>query len=240
MENNTKVKKPLYKRWWFILIVAIIILGAIGNILNENSNTTNNPNVSNNESSNKKNNDETKKDENKDVYVNTAEAAELFTGEFIVGQDVKAGRYDITCEDGSGNFFVYDGGLPVVNEILTSSLEKSFNLGVTKIQYDFKDGQKIVISGINKAILTPTVVSLSTTLCSGMHIVGRDVPAGDYIATAPNGSGNLFVYNSLGLPRVNEILGKDSMGLAVEKVKLTLKDGEKVVISGLDLVELTK
>ena len=190
-------------------------------------------NFTDNELSNKKSDKEKKKN-----YINTAETVELFTGEFIVGKDVKAGRYDIRCEDSSGNFFVYEGDSPVVNEILTSSIEEKFSLDVTKIQYDLKDGQKIIISDLDSVFLSPTVVELSTKLSTGIHIVGRDVPAGDYIATAPNCSGNFFVYNSSGQLKVNEILGKDDMGQGVEKIKLTLKDCEKIIISGIELVEL--
>ena len=162
----------------------------------------------------------------------------MFTGEFIVGTDVKAGRYDITCTSGSGNFFVYDGGMPIVNEILASSSDEAMGLGVTKIQYDLEDGQKIVISGINNVVFTPSTISLNTKLSTGMHKVGRDVPEGSYVATAPEGSGNFFVYSKSGMPKVNEILGKDDFGLAVEKVKFTVKEGEIIVISGIELVEL--
>ncbi len=233
-EKQVKPKKPFFKRWWFILIVAIVAIGVIGSMGNDDTKVSNAGENTSNSSDTAKD----KKEEKKDVYVNTAEAAQLYTGEYIVGDDVKAGRYDITCASGSGNFFVYDGGMPVVNEILASSSEEVLGLGITKIQYDLEDGQKIIVSGINQVDLTPATVSLNTTLCTGMHIVGRDVPAGSYVATAPEGSGNFFVYTKTGMPRVNEILGKDDYGLAVEKVKLTLKDGEIVVISGIETVEL--
>lgn len=237
-DKQKKQKKPIYKRWWFIVIIIFLAIGIIGslNSKNETSDTaSNDSNTTNNESSDKK---EEKKEDKKEAYVNTAEAAELFTGEFVVGEDVKAGRYDITCTSGSGNFFVYEGAMPVVNEILASSSNESMGLGVTKIQYDLKDGQKIVISGISNVVFTPSTVSLNTKLCTGMHVVGRDVPEGSYVATAPEGSGNFFVYSKSGMPRVNEILGKDDFGLSVEKVKLTVKEGEIIVISGIELVEL--
>ncbi|WP_433594937.1 DUF4352 domain-containing protein [Lysinibacillus xylanilyticus] len=36
------MKKPFYKKWWFILIVAIIVLGALGNMAGENDTTKEN------------------------------------------------------------------------------------------------------------------------------------------------------------------------------------------------------
>lgn len=35
--KNVKVKKPFYKRWWFIALVAIIIIGALGNMGEEDT-----------------------------------------------------------------------------------------------------------------------------------------------------------------------------------------------------------
>lgn len=172
------------------------------------------------------------------AFVNTAVSAELFTGDFEVGTDVEPGRYVITCGSGSGNLFVYNNGMPIINEVLAASASDSFGLGVTKVEVDLAKGQTIQISGLNSVKFEPATIELKTKLPSGFHLVGRDVPAGSYIATAPNGSGNFFVYGKSGMPKVNEVLGKDDFGLSVEKVKFSVKDGEIIQISGLEIVEL--
>ena len=35
--EKTKVKKPIYKRWWFIVIVVLLVLGIIGSIFGDDS-----------------------------------------------------------------------------------------------------------------------------------------------------------------------------------------------------------
>ncbi|MGW5955754.1 hypothetical protein [Bacillus mycoides] len=50
------------------------------------------------------------------------------------------------------------------------------------------------------------------TLGAGEYIVGKDIPAGRYKATATGRGSNFFVYNSSGRATVNTILGNSSVG----------------------------
>ena len=51
-KKQVKLKKPIYKRWWFIIIVVFVIIGVIGSLngndetQNSASNNTNDTNVS--------------------------------------------------------------------------------------------------------------------------------------------------------------------------------------------------
>lgn len=74
----------------------------------------------------------------------------LTTGTWIVGLDIAPGRYDAAAPSGSGNFFVYDGSWPKVNEILDASGE----FGVEKVTVDLEEGQIIEISGLNEVEFT--------------------------------------------------------------------------------------
>lgn len=68
----------------------------------------------------------------------------LTTGSWVVGIDFPAGRYDVSSEDGNGNFFVYDKSeFPVVNEILGGG-----DIGVEKVTVNLENGYKITISGM--------------------------------------------------------------------------------------------
>lgn len=241
----------IFKRWWFleIIIAVVIIIAIVGSGPNDSkpAELSSNTAVSDNLPSEIENKQEDKQNDKSEIskpesssFVNTAVATELFAGEFIVGKDIKPGRYVITCKSGSGNLIVYDGGKLYINEILTSPFEKSLRLGVTKIEVDLKEGQVIKISGLNNVSFEPAVIEQKTTLPSGYHLVGRDVPAGNYIATAPQGSGNFIVYDKNGMPKVNEILGKDDFGLSVEKIKFSVKNGDVIYISGIEVVELNK
>lgn len=55
------------------------------------------------------------------------EDIELTTGKYIVGTDIKAGKYDVVAQSGSGNFFV--NGSTSVNEILSIEASKKANYG---------------------------------------------------------------------------------------------------------------
>lgn len=77
------------------------------------------------------------------------------------------------------------------------------------------------------------------TLGSGKHTVGEDIPAGKYIVSTQESSGNLFVRDPNDpFTMVNEILGtmKD---LAVNNVKVELKKGQEIEISSLNAVLFT-
>lgn len=240
---SNKVKKPFYKRWWFILLVAFFVLGGIGSqgdseeTVSEEPTATSTP-VAQAEDTNADAEEAVEVVEEvieEPVYVNTAEKAELFSGTFVVGEDITPGRYVITCDSGNGNLFIYDNGMPLINEILAAS---AGDFGVSKVETDILSGQEIEISGLDKVNFTPSEVSLKTTLPAGIHLVGRDVPAGSYIATTKSGSGNFFVYGKSGLPEVNEILGAEDDGFSVTKVKFKVSDGEIIQIGGLESVTL--
>lgn len=244
-----KIKKPIYQKVWFWVIIVIFGIGAIGSSSGDNVAPTDKTTIANKpEEKAVVKNTEPKKVEEPivepvpepvvETFINTAESVEIFSGDFEVGTDVKAGRYSITCDSGSGNFFVYNGEMPYINEILTTSIDDTLGMGVTRIEVDLTDGQILQVSGINNVQLEPAKIEQKTSLVAGYHLIGRDVPEGSYIATAPKGSGNFFVFDKNGFPKTNEILGKDDYGMAVEKVKVSLKKGDVIQISGLELVEL--
>lgn len=45
MKKGNNIKKPFYKRTWFIVIVALFIIGTIGNIIDPSNNSQNSPGV---------------------------------------------------------------------------------------------------------------------------------------------------------------------------------------------------
>lgn len=75
-----------------------------------------------------------------------------------------------------------------------------------------------------------------TTLNAGSFMAGTDIPAGRYVITADK-TGNLLIYDTTGLPYINEILGGDDLG--VKSVTTDISDGDKIEISGIDKVTFT-
>lgn len=81
-------------------------------------------------------------------FVTDHKALSLYSGRFVVGEDIGKGRYTVATTSGGGNFLVYTHGLPKVNEILG-------NNGVKQITVDLKDGDIITISALNQVNFTP-------------------------------------------------------------------------------------
>jgi len=255
----TKPKKPVFKKWWFWVLVVVGIIIIISAASSGGSNNTPSP-VSTPRPSTPTAAPDTGTQQEAETPPPTeaptpeptilsrdnssAELTTLFTGTFFVGQDIPEGRYVITGK-GQGNFFVSRSGelMHVVNEILDDG-SSVFTIGVPSITVDLIDGDEIEISGINEVVFTPALTELSTVLTAGHWVVGLDIPAGTYDATPTKDdeSGNFFVYTSGRMfPEVNEILsGKDSasadMGLGVEKIRVNLKDGQLIHISGISSV----
>lgn len=75
-----------------------------------------------------------------------------------------------------------------------------------------------------------------TELNTGSFMVGTDIPKGRYVITG-DGSGNLFIYDSAGIPYINEILGGGDLG--VETVTTDIAEGDKIEISGINKVTFT-
>lgn len=80
----------------------------------------------------------------------TALRTELTTGEWVVGLDIEPGRYICEPLEGSGNFNVYDGSFPTVNEILGSAS----GFGVPSVTATLKEGNVVKISGLKTVKFT--------------------------------------------------------------------------------------
>lgn len=111
-EKNTKAKKPIFKRWWFWVIIAIVVIGAIGSMGEEDT-----PNVADKsgevvESNVSKSNDEEQKQESEPVT--KPEVPEFFkVGETVETKKIKAVISEVEKLNGSdfnrpadGNEFV--------------------------------------------------------------------------------------------------------------------------------------
>lgn len=217
----TKIKKPVYKKVWFwvVLIVVIIIISASGN----KSNTTTSSTTAATQTSQAATVPDVKKER-----VVSGEAKTLNTGDFVVGQDIKAGLYDVTPASGeSGNFFTSGG----TNEILGGQY------GVAKVRTKLNNNDTVKISGMSTATFTPVTTPFvtthtTTTLYAGVFTVGEDIGAGRYDVTPGAGeSGNLFTSGG-----TNEILGGQ---YGVPKTTVDLSDGDTVTLTSMNSVLFT-
>ena len=180
----------------------------------------------------------------KEEFINTAEEIEIFSGDWTVGTDIAAGRYDITADSGMGNIVINNkDGFLLTNEILRSTNQNSYGVGVTKITLLLNDGFTISVSGLDGVKLTPAVTELKTVLNPGIYKVGRDIEAGSYIVTTDYKVGNVTIYDENGnLDKIETLTCsvEDNYNIGVEKIKVNLKDNYRLEISALELVNFEK
>lgn len=74
----------------------------------------------------------------------------LSAGQWIVGLDIEPGYYAANFESrDSGNFIIYERGVPVVNEIFNEYGEK---YGTRRVEVELKTGQNIYICGMPEVV----------------------------------------------------------------------------------------
>ena len=105
-----------------------------------------------------------------------------------------------------------------------------------KDQNDAKVTEKITNAPKENKPARDNASAVLTTLNTGTFMVGTDIPEGRYVIKA-DGSGNLFIYDSTGLPYINEILGGEDLG--VKSVTTDISEGDKIEISGINKVTFT-
>lgn len=174
-----------------------------------------------------------------------AESASLQPGNYIVGTDIKAGRYTVTPQNGSGNFSnepkkSLSGSS--LNEILGTDDPSMY---VPSVTANFSKGDKITVEGIPTVQFTPVTTrnkTNTTVLNTGIWVVGKDIKKGKYEVTPVSGqSGNFSIEpKSTFGDSTNEILGEDTSASQVPKINVSLHKGDKIQIQGMSQVNFAK
>lgn len=83
-------------------------------------------------------------------FITDHKALSLYSGRFVVGEDIGKGRYTVTTPSGGGNFVVYDkeNDAPKVNEVLGDN-------GVKQVTVDLNDGDIVTIASLNQVDFKP-------------------------------------------------------------------------------------
>ncbi len=96
--ENTKVKKPIYKRWWFILIVAVVVISAIGTAGKGNDKTAANTPASQ-EASEASEPTSTENDSTDTSADSKApDVVQYAAGVYKVGSEIPAGLYKVETD----------------------------------------------------------------------------------------------------------------------------------------------
>lgn len=253
-KNIGKTKKPIYKKWWFWVIIAVLVIG-IGSNANkeENKKTAEKPSTSQSSDNSKKeeNNtkqdetsqDKDKKEEDKEDLSSVAKEYTIKAGNYVAGIDLPSGSCNIVAVSGNGNLTssnIYNGG---VNEVFgiddgSGFYNSSFNgLNFPKDTVLSTNGNlvvKLTFTEIKSNFKGRTYdENASIELGAGNYTSGVDFPVGVYKIIATSGNGNISSSN-LYDGGVNEVFGiDDGTGFYNSEIlNITLPEGETLSISG--------
>lgn len=206
--DTTKTKKPFYKKTWFIVIVALILIGTIGNALGGDDDKNVNPVVSEQQvkpaaeqppqtEADKKAEEERKAEEQRLADQKKAEedakkaeeearrAEEEAAKAAEEAKKIKAGSYRVGNDIPAGEYKIYSNGFTYMEVAKDSSgtLDSIVtNDNVTTFRYiTVQDGQYLSFNdGYALAIADVKPHDSADGYGDGQYLVGFDIPAGEY------------------------------------------------------------
>ncbi len=245
-----KVKKPLYKKWWFwaLAIILIIIAVSSGGKGKNTAGTSNAPGPSTNVAS------EPTAVPTEKTPSTISVNLELSNGYYTSGIDFPPGKYNIEAVSGGGNVSssnLYSGG---INAMMgTEDANKVFGTDLYEQKYfniDLSDGVVLSISGVTVKLSSEAAdgAPLKTreqpnteiiNLGSGNFTSGTDFSAGTYDVIAVSGGGNVSSDNLysgglnavMGVAEKNKEIGSDMYQQEYKNVELP--EGTTLSISGV-------
>ena len=217
MESGSK--KKIYKRWWFWVIIGIIIIGIYGNSEGEN-NESKADDSKNTLSTTLPNKDEPKKvEQKKEDYIKA--------GMYKVGTDIQHGEYVIVSDDDMCYFQVSKDSSGTLESIVCND-----NI-TTRSYITINDGEYLTVTDgkIYPIGKEPKVEAKNGQLAEGMYKVGVEIKAGEY-KVAAQGEGYVEVSKD-SRHLIYSIITNDNF--AGEKY-ITIKDGNYIKLSGASLI----
>ena len=178
-----KTKKPIYKRWWFILLVIlIIIILAIGS-MGDDEKTDDVVTTDTDTSGNKKDSNQ----KNKDKEEAKSKDAKIKEGMYKVGTDIPAGEYLVIVNSLMG----YIEGATDSTGSLDSIIFNDNLLSDSHSYVTLKDGEFFKLQGADMYPIAeaPSIVPKDGIYRDGMYKIGEDLPAGEYKVTLDSESG---------------------------------------------------
>ncbi len=188
MEEEKRVKKPFYKRWWFIAILVFVIAAAIlgsgedegenqekDEIVDVDESEENLPAEEEAEIEDEKVKEESEEAEIEDEKVEEeTEITKYKSGNYKVGEDIPAGEYKIST-DTMGYVEVSKDSSGEFDSIITNDNFSTF------IYLTVEDGQYLKLQ-LSEAVLAEDAPPYDAEegYGPGEYKVGYDIPAGEY------------------------------------------------------------
>lgn len=193
MNTNEKIKKPIWKKWWFWFIAFCVVAGTIG--ATQDKDKINDKKVAKEETVEKKEKSDTKKEVEKKEEKpapKKEEKPKITTykeGMYKIGTDLAAGDYYVKATS-TGYFQISSDSTGALTSIIAND-NFSGNAIVT-----VTDGQYLEVK---RAVIIPLAEAPAPSgdqLKDGMYRVGVDLPAGEYKVTA-SGMGYIQISSDL-------------------------------------------
>ena len=220
--NAVKVKKPIYKKWWFWLIVVVVLVGLFYPTDDTDtpvlSNTT--PTESTTEPTESVGTEAEKPQEE------TPEEDDIWTkaGMYKVGEEIPAGEYYIETTKSSCYYARTSDSTGALESIIENDNISTFTF-VT-----LKDGEYFEITN---AKFTPSSnIEPITSRGEGMYRVGIDLPAGEYKVKSSD-TGYYAVLSSTDGSGFGNIVTNDNFD--GEKY-ITVADGQYLKITRAEII----
>jgi hypothetical protein len=219
--KEEKPKKSIFKKWWFWLIVAVVLFIVIGSLGkgtgSENATPQTQPDTG------------TQTPQTQEPAATSQSfAVELTNGHFTAGVDFPAGTYNIEAVNGGGNVSssnAYSGGINAVmgtadmNQGVDIYEQKYSNIKLPDGTVLSIDKVTVKISSVNASTkkLNPLVEDTANkiTLSNGNFTAGTDFAEGVYNIVAVKGGGNVSSSNTLN-GGINAIMGTKEQNTGVD------------------------
>lgn len=231
---NCRKKQGL--KIWQIVLVSFLALGIIGNLLGgEDSDNSDRPASS----SNTKVTTTTKAKKMESIEL------QLTSGNYTVGIDIPAGKYNIEALSGNGNVSssnMFSGGINAVMGKPSNGFNEQFyeNIKLAKDDVLSVSGGviiKVTSDSVDVNSLSVRAQPLTETieLGNGHFIAGEDFTAGVYDIVAISGGGNVSSSNMYD-GGINAIMGKPASDFyEAEYMNINLSEGVELSVDGVKI-----
>ena len=176
-----------------------------------------------------------------DLY-NQGEETSLDSGTYTVGEDIEAGRYEVTSDDYMGITIRNADDLSTYTDSVNGGSEDSVDKHIVFLDDDYTVEVSDYSSSSDAVVdFAPYESTEVTELTPGQWIVGEDFPAGVYdLEIDPTDSyGDLVISRQLDSNRARFLLGSVDYGGVLE-VTTNLEEGELVTLNYIKSARLTK
>lgn len=229
-KTDDKIKKPIYKKWWFYVAI-ILVIGIFGSMsedtptpdTNKQPVATETPDTNENTSDNA----ETKPEETPaPTPTPTPKNTAIKAGTYKIGTDLDAGEY-LFIADSMAYIEIASDSTGSFDSIIANDT-------VTGHRYiTVKDGDYLKLQG-GKAYAVadaPSIIPSNGLYKDGMYKVGTDIPAGEYKVVVTSSMGYIEV-TSGSRGTFDQIITND---VPTADTYITVSEGQYLTLQGVEI-----